>query len=190
MAKLVDNIFGLRGKIGSLVFRRVRGETYVSAAPSKPRKGSQSALQRHNRDTFRMASQWAKATLSDPQQMDYYRRRAKDWGLTNAYTAAVKDYMRNPQVRVSSDERTSPQKIGLNAPHATQGDTMRKVEARRPSPRPELPAPAAPLHKATPLLKSSHNVATIKESIRLLREGDILGRGRLSSLLSWPREEN
>ncbi len=90
-----DLTSGLRGKIGQLmVFRVIRGKTYVSRAPRKADKSKETVAQRNTRITFKEASQWAKTVLLDPAKKEYYQQRAKEWNLTNAYTAAVKDYMR------------------------------------------------------------------------------------------------
>ena len=96
MAKVSDNDIttGLRGMVGRhLVFRNVGGKTFVSRAPRKPDKKKETAAQRRTRSTFSDASRWAKLTIVDPQKREYYRKRAKEWNLTNPYTAAVKDHM-------------------------------------------------------------------------------------------------
>lgn len=98
MAKVSNNIIisGLRGRVGNqLVFRLVNGVTIVSRAPEKSDRRKETEAQRKTRTTFRTASQWAKAQLVNPEKKCYYIRLAKAWNLTNAYTAAVKDYMCN-----------------------------------------------------------------------------------------------
>jgi len=96
MAKLSGNPLanGLRGKIGQhLVFRVMRGKTYVSVAAGKPDKKKETQRQRDTRNTFREASRRAKAMLLDPEKKQYYQDRAKALKLPNAYTAAVKEMM-------------------------------------------------------------------------------------------------
>jgi hypothetical protein len=108
MAKVTGNILtsGLRGKIGQLlVFRRVNGKTIVSHAPRKPDKSKETAAQRKSRSTFKEASRWAKIVLLDPDQKTYYQQRAKTLKLPNAYTAAIKDYMRNPEWKMRANQR-------------------------------------------------------------------------------------
>lgn len=98
MAKLSDNDLttGLRGMVGKqLVFRRVGGKTIVSRAPRKPNKQKETASQRKTRRTFSDASRWAQMIILDRSKREYYRKRAREWNLTNAYTAAVKDFMRS-----------------------------------------------------------------------------------------------
>jgi len=94
MAKVMGNILahGLRGKIGQfLVFRIMRGKTFVSLAAPKPDKKKETPRQRHTRDTFREASRRAKTLLLDPEKKQYYAERAKTLKLPNAYTAAVRE---------------------------------------------------------------------------------------------------
>src|SRR5690606_1654991 len=69
--------------------------TIVSHAPAKPDRTKETEAQRKTRTTFRAATQWAKAQLTIPERRDYYIRLARKWNLTNAYTAAIKDYMCN-----------------------------------------------------------------------------------------------
>ena len=107
MAKVFDNILisGLRGKVGKqLVFRVINGVTIASRAPGKPDRKKETEAQRRTRTTFRAASQWAKAQLADPEKKRYYMQLAKTWNLTNAYTAAVKDYMRNAHKKIVSTD--------------------------------------------------------------------------------------
>jgi hypothetical protein len=96
---------GLRGRIGNwLVFRVVRGKTIASRAPRKPDPRKQSAAQRLTRSTFREASAWAVRILLDPVKKQYYANIAKAEALPNAYTAAVREYMREVAVRRMQDQ--------------------------------------------------------------------------------------
>ncbi|RAV99373.1 hypothetical protein [Pseudochryseolinea flava] len=89
-------IEGLHGKIGNkMVFRTMRGKTFVSHAPRKTKK-IQSEAQRQTRHTFKEASAWARHILTDPERKAYYKQRAEALKLPNAYTAAVTDFMRKP----------------------------------------------------------------------------------------------
>src|SRR5690606_38898719 len=101
MARITCNdlVDGLSGKLGdSLVFRTIRGKTFVSTPARKPNKKKESKAQRNTRTRFREASQWAQFILFYPEQKAYYRKRAKALKLPNAYTAAITDYMRKPKV--------------------------------------------------------------------------------------------
>jgi hypothetical protein len=92
---LVNGFSGMLGQ--TLVFKSLRGQTIVTSKP-RPAK-TQSDQQRHNRSKFRQATMWAQATLLDPQKKAYYQQKAKKLHLPNAYTAAITDYMRRPQLK-------------------------------------------------------------------------------------------
>ncbi len=81
----------------ALVFKTLRGKTILASRPSPPTK--QSEQQRLNRSKFKEASFWAKSVIRDPANKEYYDRKAKKLKLPNAYTAAITDYMRTPQVK-------------------------------------------------------------------------------------------
>jgi hypothetical protein len=82
------------GKVGLLVFRKLRGKTVVSWAPKKPDPSLQTEPQRQTRRNFKDAAVYAKAALLIPEKLAYYQHKAKKLKLPNAYTAAVTDYMR------------------------------------------------------------------------------------------------
>jgi hypothetical protein len=89
---------GLSGMIGnSVVFRTVNGKTIISNRPSKPK--FQSALQKENRTKFSRAVAFSKRMMSDPIAKEKYGSIAKQEGLPNAYTAAVTEYMRKPEIQ-------------------------------------------------------------------------------------------
>jgi hypothetical protein len=104
MAKVSGNMLtsGLRGKIGQfLVFRVIQGKTYASRAPGKQDKSKETEAQRQTRTNLREASLWAKSALLDPQKKKYYLQRAKQWKLTNAHIAAVREYMRDREETIA-----------------------------------------------------------------------------------------
>jgi hypothetical protein len=89
---------GVRGTFGNtLVFKTMRGKTFVSAKARRPDKKKETAAQRNTRATFRQAAEWAQVTLLNPEKKFYYQQRAKTLKLPNAYTAAITDYMRKPK---------------------------------------------------------------------------------------------
>jgi hypothetical protein len=97
MAKVANSMLtsGLRGTIAQyFVFRIIRGKTYLSFKARTPDRALETEAQRKTRSTFRAATQWAHAVLRDPEQKLYYGQRARALKLPNAYTAAVRDYMR------------------------------------------------------------------------------------------------
>jgi hypothetical protein len=88
---------GLSGMVGKqIVFRTWNGKTFISVAPKKPKK--QSPVQKENRTKFKRATIYAKSMMKDPLKKTEYKDIAKKLQLPNAYTAAITDYMRNPQI--------------------------------------------------------------------------------------------
>src|SRR4051812_33003002 len=88
---------GLSGRIGKLVFRQYGGKTILSGKAGSPRK--QSTLQKENRSKFKDATQYAKASMLNPEKKAYYWRKAKKLKLPNAYTAAISDYLRKGEFK-------------------------------------------------------------------------------------------
>jgi len=96
---------GLSGMLGGLVFKNLRGKTFVSKSPQPPQR--QSAQQKANRSKFHDASEWAKKILLDADKKAYYQKKAKKLKLPNAYTAAITDYMRRPKLTSSTNHDKS-----------------------------------------------------------------------------------
>jgi hypothetical protein len=91
-------INGLSGMLGrTIVFKNLRGKTIVTSYPRPPKK--QSEQQRTNRSKFRDAAFYAQTVLLDEEKKAYYQKKAKELKLPNAYTAAITDYMRSPQLK-------------------------------------------------------------------------------------------
>jgi hypothetical protein len=100
MARSINNILtkGLSGMVGKqLVFRSWNGKTFISVAPKKPKK--QSPQQKENRSKFKMATVFAKKMMKDPAKKAEYKEVAKRLKLPNAYTAAITEYMRKPEIK-------------------------------------------------------------------------------------------
>lgn len=124
MAKITSNVItsGLRGKLGEdLVFKTIRGKTFVSTPARPAAHRTESSAQRNTRITFRQASEWAQHILLDAEQKAYYRQRAKVLKLPNAYTAALTDYMRKATVSSTRNGNTVTYKI------AKPGFTLQQV---------------------------------------------------------------
>jgi hypothetical protein len=102
MAIVTNNtiLAGISGKLGTHVFKQVRGKTIMTSLPPMPTVQSES--QKATRDRFRKASEWAKSVLLDAEQKTYYQKKARKLKLPNAYTAAIADYMRTAKVRQAS----------------------------------------------------------------------------------------
>jgi hypothetical protein len=95
--KLNKIIEGFSGRVGEIVFRTYRGKTYFGQRPSKPQKESEG--QRNTRTKFKLATEYAKLMMKDLERKAYYTKKAKKLALPNAYTAAITDYMRKPEIR-------------------------------------------------------------------------------------------
>jgi hypothetical protein len=99
MARSTNNLLtkGLSGMVGKqIVFRTWNGKTFISVAPKRPKK--QSPIQKENRTKFKRATIYAKSMMKDPVKKAEYKEIARKLQLPNAYTAAITDYMRNPQI--------------------------------------------------------------------------------------------
>jgi hypothetical protein len=89
---------GASGMIGgTVVFRTWNGKTFMYNRPRKPTK--QSEIQKENRLKFKMAASYAKRMMNDPVKKEEYKQLAQKMNLPNAYTAAITEYMRNPEIR-------------------------------------------------------------------------------------------
>ena len=98
---------GLRGTVGgTLVFRRLNGETVVAAAPV-PSSKQPSESQMMQRERFRLASHYAKRAFNDPELRVEYELVAKVKKLPSARAAAIADYFRFPEIlnaKISTDQ--------------------------------------------------------------------------------------
>jgi hypothetical protein len=91
---------GFSGRLGDLVFRTYNGRTVASMRPdvSESRTKKQSPAQAYTRSRFREAAAHASTMMRDPEKRAHYRQKAKELNLTNAYTAALTQYLRRPKV--------------------------------------------------------------------------------------------
>jgi hypothetical protein len=91
---------GFSGRLGDLIFRTYNGRTIASMRPdvSESRTKKQSPAQAYTRSRFREAAAYARTMMRDPDKREQYRRKAKELNLTNAYTAALTQYLRRPKV--------------------------------------------------------------------------------------------
>jgi hypothetical protein len=190
MATITGNILtsGLRGKIGKLlVFRRVRGKTIVSHAPARPDKRKETAAQRKTRLTFKEASRWAKIALLHPQQKVFYQQRARTWKLPNAYTAAIKDYMRNSGSKPMANHSGNNAAVTICAQRPSENNLSQGAGLSRHS-----------RGWKSSTARANGNPLVISDSRRILacniivdettQGHDLIIRGQLSNVLSWPRD--
>ncbi|MBW8331889.1 MAG: hypothetical protein K0M40_07705 [Prolixibacteraceae bacterium] len=99
---------GLRGTVGgTLVFRRLNGETVVSAAPEMSSK-EPSDKQKEQRERFRHASLYAQRVAVDPDLFVEYRAAAVKKGFSNVRSLIIADYFRIPEF-LSTKVNTKPE---------------------------------------------------------------------------------
>jgi len=98
---------GLRGTVGgTLVFRRVHGETVVSASPEKSSK-EPSEQQKSHRERFRLASLYAQRVKTNPEILEEYLFAAVKKGYTNVRSLIIADYFCFPEI-LSINVNTKP----------------------------------------------------------------------------------
>lgn len=99
---------GLRGTVGgTLVFRKVNGETVVSAAPEMGSK-EPSEKQKVQRERFRLASLYAQRVSADPDLLEEYKLAAMKKGFLNVRSLIIADYFRLPEI-LSIQVNTKPE---------------------------------------------------------------------------------
>ncbi|MBI3231990.1 MAG: hypothetical protein HYZ51_02835 [Candidatus Doudnabacteria bacterium] len=105
MGKVKENLLtkGFSGRIGDeIVFRQVGNRTLFAKRPRK--RTTISPNQQPQRELFRQAVLFAKTMLLDPLILADYKDRARLAGLASAYSAAMTDYLRAPQISsISTD---------------------------------------------------------------------------------------
>lgn len=134
--KINSLVSTIHGSIGNLVLRQYQGKTVLSSK-SIP-KQQQSELQRKNRSKFRHASAWAKAALLDPDKKVYYKNKAIKLNLPNAYTAALRDFLRKGNIHKMNQElkASSPEDIKPPYPKKDSGRDIQKGNAGESAQRP------------------------------------------------------
>lgn len=114
---------GFRGSVGgTLVFRRVNGQTIVSASPERGSK-EPSEQQLKQRERFRLATLYSRRVKADPLLLEEYILVCKSKGFQNVGSLIIADYFRSPEIisqKVSTDATT-----GILALEAIVVDYMR-----------------------------------------------------------------
>jgi hypothetical protein len=91
---LVD---GVSGKVGKkLVLRQRGGRTMLSSRPVQ--SGIVTDKQAAQRERFRKAAQYARASMLTPDVKAEYASTVKDDVFMNAFSAAVADYLKAPEI--------------------------------------------------------------------------------------------
>jgi hypothetical protein len=91
---------GLRGAVGDLIFRNYNGKTVVSVRPVYKNE-TKTEARRQARSRFRDATFYASNAMDDVKLKAYYKQKARQLKLPNAYTAAITDYLRKAKVVVA-----------------------------------------------------------------------------------------
>jgi hypothetical protein len=93
MATSTSNILtrGFSGKLGGLVFRNCKDKTIIAQAPRK-RSKPLSQKQKMQRIRFKVASQYAKKVIANPEASAVYARRLKPG--KSIYMLAMADHLR------------------------------------------------------------------------------------------------
>jgi hypothetical protein len=114
--KLNPVVERMRGRIGDLVFKRVRGKSYVARTPERSGRGFNAAQQAHQ-ERFRLAVQYGKAALAVPQTRVLYETIAKH-RQQPVFSLTIQDYFIPPSVDdidLSTYDRTAGSTIGIRA---------------------------------------------------------------------------
>lgn len=88
---------GISGKLGSIVFRQKRGKTIVACAPRK--SAVKSKKQKEHQQQFKLATSFAKTVMAEPELLKCYEDFAKKLKCPSAYSAAVKDFLKKPEIK-------------------------------------------------------------------------------------------
>jgi len=107
-------IDGVSGKVGKkLVMRQRGGRTFLASAPEAGRELSEK--QKLQRERFRKAARYGKASMALPDVKAEYEATVKGDAFMTAYSAAVADYLKAPEVEI----------IDLGDYHGQPGDVIR-----------------------------------------------------------------
>ena len=88
---------GMSGKFGKkIVFRVVKGVTVASRKSTTNTVRTEKQIA--HRDRFRLAANYAKAKMLDPDTKADYKQMAGDKAFASAFAAAVKDFLLKPEI--------------------------------------------------------------------------------------------
>ena len=89
---------GLSGKLGNAVLRRRGSRTYMSQRPRINENQEPTEKMKLQRERFRRTAAYAKQILKDPVARAQYEQIASQKEFMNAFTVAVKDYLKSPVI--------------------------------------------------------------------------------------------
>jgi hypothetical protein len=92
--KYIESASGSAGK--NISFKQVGSVTLFATKPE--RTGNSTEKQRLQRERFKRAAAYAKASLLDPATKAAYAKSVEGIEFQNAFTAAVADYLNSPKV--------------------------------------------------------------------------------------------
>ncbi|WP_276373605.1 hypothetical protein [Chryseolinea sp. H1M3-3] len=95
--KLNALLEGVSGKVGSNLVLRKRGKRTILATNGE-RTGVLTEKQKVVRERFKNAATYAKSALRNPEIKAVYEAAAKGDEFMTAFTVAVRDYLRPPQI--------------------------------------------------------------------------------------------
>jgi hypothetical protein len=98
MATINNALFhGISGKLVSIVFRQKKGKTIVACAPRK--RAVKTKKQEEHQRQFKLATTFAKTVMAEPVLLECYKGFAKKLKCPSAYSAAVKDFLKKPEIK-------------------------------------------------------------------------------------------
>src|SRR4051812_487629 len=98
MAKvtLLPALVSVSGQVGNLIFRNVRGRTFISSAPVH-RRIKPTPAQLESRERFQQAASYGRMALADPVRRAFYTQLAVTKNKP-IFALAIQDYFQAPQV--------------------------------------------------------------------------------------------
>jgi hypothetical protein len=84
------------GKVGSLLYRKVHGDSVMGNMPGKSTRPLTES-QQQIRSRFSEAAMYAKSALANPELFDFYKSKSRPG--KSAYVVALTDYLRSPEVK-------------------------------------------------------------------------------------------
>ena len=96
--------------------------------PSKPK--TESFQQKENRSKFSRAVEYSRRLMADPLKKAEYKEIARQQNLPNAYTAAVTEFMRKPEIEIVDEGKTGNQREEIRFTVRKKGFDVQWVEVK------------------------------------------------------------
>jgi hypothetical protein len=104
------------GQLGEMVFRELRGKTFVSRKPSVTAEPTENQVE--HRERFKQAAAYGKSALADPLTRELYEEAAKNKNIP-VFAATIADFFNAPVIDA----------VDLSAYNGQEGDIVR-ISAR------------------------------------------------------------